>query len=112
MTDSDELLAKADALLARWRSGTAVPRLLADYPVLTDVVKAPAARNEMQPPELPSESEMLELDASPAAAQASSPMEVPVLDSPEVPAIDAAFAPAATDGVPAMIEASDELPNL
>lgn len=43
MMDSDELLSKADALLARWRSGTAVPRPTADYPVLTEVVRASAA---------------------------------------------------------------------
>lgn len=43
MMDSDELLSKADALLARWRSGTAVPRPPADYPVLTEVVRASAA---------------------------------------------------------------------
>jgi len=43
MTDSDELLSKADALLARWRSGAVVPRPPADYPVLTEVIRASAA---------------------------------------------------------------------
>jgi hypothetical protein len=43
MTDSDELISKADALLARWRSGAAVPRPPADYPVLTEVIAASAA---------------------------------------------------------------------
>jgi len=43
MTDSDELLSKADALLSRWRSGAAVPRPPADYPVLTEVISASAA---------------------------------------------------------------------
>jgi len=43
MTDSDELLSKADALLARWRSGAVVPRPPADYPLLTEVVKGWAA---------------------------------------------------------------------
>ncbi len=43
MTDSDELLSKADALLSRWRSGVAVPRPPADYPVLTEVISASAA---------------------------------------------------------------------
>jgi hypothetical protein len=43
MTDSDELISKADALLARWRSGAAAPRPPADYPVLTEVIAASAA---------------------------------------------------------------------
>jgi len=43
MTDSDELLSKADALLARWRSGAAAPRPPADYPVLTEVIATSAA---------------------------------------------------------------------
>ncbi len=41
MNDSDELLAKADALLARWRAGSAAPRPPEDFPVLTDVVDVP-----------------------------------------------------------------------
>ena len=41
--DSDELLSKADALIARWRSGAVVPRPPADYPVLTEVIGASAA---------------------------------------------------------------------
>ena len=43
MTDSDELLSKADALLARGSSGAAVPRPPADYPVLTEVIRTSAA---------------------------------------------------------------------
>lgn len=46
MTDSDELLSKADALLSRWRSGAAVPRPPADYPVLTEVISASAAATD------------------------------------------------------------------
>ena len=41
--DSDELLSKADALLARWRSEAVAPRPPADYPVLTEVIGASAA---------------------------------------------------------------------
>jgi len=46
MTDSDELLAKADALLARWRTGSAAHRPPEDYPVLTDVVDVPQTASE------------------------------------------------------------------
>ena len=62
MTDSDELLSKADALLARWRSGAVAPRPPADYPVLTEVVKTIEAADEL--PHLPP------LEASPAPADA------------------------------------------
>ena len=50
MTDSDELLSKADALLARWRSGAVVPRPPADYPLLTEVVKVLEAADELPHP--------------------------------------------------------------
>jgi len=43
MTEPDELLSKADALLARRRSSVVVPQPPADYPVLTEVVDASAA---------------------------------------------------------------------
>ena len=62
MTDSDELLSKADALLARWRSGAVVPRPPTDYPLLTEVVKTIEAADEL--PHLPP------LEASPAPADA------------------------------------------
>lgn len=50
MTDSDELLSKADALLARWRAGGAAPRPPDDYPVLTEVVEDPEASREAHEP--------------------------------------------------------------
>jgi hypothetical protein len=40
MTEGDELLSKADALLSRYRSAPA-PDYLADFPVLTEVVELP-----------------------------------------------------------------------
>jgi len=46
MIDSDELLSKADALLARWRTGGAAPRPPDDYPVLTEVVDVPETARE------------------------------------------------------------------
>lgn len=71
MTNSDELLSKADALLARWRSATAVPRPPADYPVLTEVIRTSAAAADAalapaadEPPHLPP------LEESPAPADA------------------------------------------
>ena len=50
MTDSDELLSKADALLARWRAGGAAPRPPDDYPGLTEGVEVPEASREAQEP--------------------------------------------------------------
>ena len=41
MIESEELLAKADALLARWRSAMSGQRPPADYPVLTEIVDVP-----------------------------------------------------------------------
>ena len=71
MTDSDELLSKADALLARWRSRVAVPRPPADYPVLTEVIRTSAAAADVafapaadELPQLPP------LEESPAPADA------------------------------------------
>lgn len=114
MTDSDELLTKADALLARWRSGAVVPRPPVDYPVLTEVVKAPADRDDIPPPEIPSDPAIPVLDASTAttAAETTEAMEVPILDSPEAPPLDAPLAPATTDTVLTALESAEELPNL
>jgi len=42
MSEPDELLSKADALLARRRTSVVVPQPPADYPVLTEVVDVPA----------------------------------------------------------------------
>jgi len=53
VTESDKLLAKADALLARGRSTVAVPQPPADYPMLTDVVRAPVARGKVAPQKTP-----------------------------------------------------------
>ena len=112
MIDSDELLAKADALLARWRSGAVVPRPPADYPVLTEVVKNSAAGSDTPMPEIPVEPDIPVLDATSAAAGATAPMEIPVLDSPDAPALDAPSTLAAADAALATIEAADELPHL
>jgi len=112
MIDSDELLSKADALLARWRSGVVVPRPPADYPVLTEVVKISAAAGDTPIPEIPAEPDIPVLDASSAAAGAGAPMEIPVLESPDAPALDAPSTPATADSALAVLEAADELPNL
>ena len=112
MTDSDELLSKADALLARWRSGAVVPRPPADFPVLTEVVKISAADSDTSMPEIPAEPEIPALDASSAAGCATAPMEIPVLESPDAPTLDAPSAPAATNPPLVLLEAADELPHL
>ena len=112
MIDSDELLSKADALLARWRSGAVVPRPPADYPVLTDVVKISTADGDTLIPEIPVEPAKPALDASWAAAGAAAPTQVPVLDSPDAPTLDTPSTLAATDAALTMIEDADELPYL
>jgi hypothetical protein len=114
MTDTDELLSKADALLARWRSGVVVPRPPADYPLLTEVVKAWAADSGARMPEIPDEPDIPVLDASSAvpAASPAVPIEIPVLDSPEAPTLDAPSSPAAADAALSTFEAADELPHL
>ena len=72
MTDSDELLSKADALLARWRSGAVVPRPPADYPVLTEVIRASAADASLAAIEVADELPHLPpLEESPAPADQS-----------------------------------------
>jgi hypothetical protein len=114
MTDSDELLSKADALLARWRSGAVVPQPPADYPLLTEVVKAWAADSGARMPEIPDEPDIPVLDASSAVPTASPavPVEIPVLDSPEAPTLDAPSSPATVDAVLGTLEVADELPHL
>lgn len=112
MIDSDELLSKADALLARWRSGAVVPRPPADYPVLTEVVKISAADGDTPTPEIPAEPDMPALDVSSAVAGAAASMEIPVLESPDVPTLDAPSTLAIADPALAMLEAADELPRL
>jgi len=62
MTDTDELLSKADALLARWRSGAVVPRPPTDYPLLTEVVKAWAADSGARMPEIPADAGTVALE--------------------------------------------------
>lgn len=51
MSDSgDDLIARADALLSRWRAGSATREAVADFPVLTDFVDAPEATGIANPP--------------------------------------------------------------
>lgn len=112
MIDSDELLSKADALLARWRSGAVVPQPPADYPVLTEVVKISAADSDSPMLEIPAEPDIPVLDAWSAAAGAAAPMEIPVLESPDAPVLDAPTILATADPALARLEAADELPHL
>ena len=110
MIDSDELLSKADALLARWRSGAVVPRPPADYPVLTEIVKSSIADNDTGVPVIPAEPDIPVLD-TPAAGAAGS-MEAPVLDSIDAPALDAPLAPVTAEAPVATLGATDDLPHL
>jgi hypothetical protein len=66
MTESDKLLSKADALLARRGSGVAVPRPPTDYPVLTEVVKASTGDSDAGMPKIPPKPDIPVLD-TPAA---------------------------------------------
>ena len=110
MIDSDELLSKADALLARWRSGAVVPRPPADYPVLTEIVKSSIADNDTGVPVIPAEPDIPVLDTP--AAGAAGPMEAPVLDSIDAPALDAPLAPVTAEAPVATLGATDDLPHL
>lgn len=110
MTDSDELLSKADALLARWRLGSAVPRPPADYPVLTEVVKISAVDGDISMPGIPVDPDIPVLDVSSAVVGTIAPMEVPVLDSPDAPAAPSGLA--AADATRGVIETADELAHL
>ena len=110
MIDSDELLSKADALLARWRSGAVVPRPPADYPVLTEIVKSSIADNDAGVPVIPAEPDIPVLDTP--AAGAAGPMEAPVLDSAGAPALDAPLAPVTAEAPVATLGATDDLPHL
>ena len=110
MIDSDELLSKADALLARWRSGAVVPRPPADYPVLTEIVKSSIADNDTGVPVIPAEPDIPVLDTP--AAGAAGPMEAPVLDSADAPALDAPLAPVTAEAPVATLGATDDLPHL
>ena len=110
MIDSDELLSKADALLARWRSGAVVPRPPADYPVLTEIVKSSIADNDAGVPVIPAEPDITVLDTP--AAGAAGPMEAPVLDFADAPALDAPLAPVTAEAPVATLGATDDLPHL
>ena len=110
MIDSDELLAKADALLARWRSGAVVPRPPADYPVLTEIVKSSIADNDAGVPVIPAKPDITVLDTP--AAGAAGPMEAPVLDFADAPALDAPLAPVTAEAPVATLGATDDLPHL
>jgi hypothetical protein len=110
MIDSDELLSKADALLARWRSGAVVPRPPADYPVLTEIVKSSIADNDAGMPVIPAEPDIPVLDTPTAGA--AGPMEAPVLDSIDAPAFDAPPAPVTAEEPVATLDATDDLPQL
>lgn len=110
MIDSDELLSKADALLARWRSGAVVPRPPADYPVLTEIVKSSIADNDAGVPVIPAEPDITVLDTP--AAGAAGPMEAPGLDFADAPALDAPPAPVTAEAPVATLDATDDLPHL
>lgn len=98
MTESDDLLSKADALLARWRSGAKAPEPPQDYPVLTEAIEDPEAADL----EIPHEPEVPALD-SPATAREAEPISIP--ESPDAPALEVPPAPAGASTGLAPIEA-------
>ncbi len=91
MTDSDELLSKADALLARWRAGGAAPRPPDDYPVLTEVVDVPGTARDAEEPAFAS------LDATPAQASGAQDEPLPPGAVEEVKGHEALHEQAAED---------------
>jgi len=80
MTESDELLSKADALLARWRSGAKAPEPPLDYPVLTEAIEGPEAIENPAEPEVPA------LDSPARASTELAPIEA---DLPPLPPLEA-----------------------
>ena len=108
MTESDKLLAKADALLARGRTSVAVPRPPTDYPVLTEVVKAPTRQTttpqQGTPPNV--QVPLSELRAGAALKETAVP------DSRPPSRTIAAQAPEAVDVSLAQIDPAGEFPNL
>jgi hypothetical protein len=107
MTKSDDLLLKADALLARWRAGAVAPGPPGDYPVLTEVVRAPLEDPDARAPRIPAEPEMPAILGTAVAAGAG---DIPDLDSLEAPLLDTPLAPA---GLPvAPLTPSEDLPRL
>jgi hypothetical protein len=89
MTESDELLSKADALLGRSRRGAAAPQPPADYPVLTEIVTAPDS-----------------------PAWTAGPMDAPAADSLGEARPDTPSVPVTAGATIAALDTGDELPHL
>ena len=85
MTDTDDLLSKADALLAKSRAKGVASGPPSDYPLLTEVVDTPKADDGAPVPEIPADPEIPMIDSSATASD----NELPVLESADVPELEA-----------------------
>jgi len=114
MTDPDDLLTKADALLARWRSGNAAPQPPADYPVLNDVVDVPALQGAIPLPQVPFEAPMAKSTAVSVAGptEAAELTLITDLYAPEEAAVALSGAGAPTLVWPQPIQFTDDFPVL
>ncbi len=108
MTETDDLLSKADALLAKWRVGRVTSNPQSDYPLLTDVVDARQAGDAAPVPEIPAEPEIPAIDSAATAAEAA----VPVLDFSDVPELDAPPTSPSVNPELTALNPEDDLPHV
>lgn len=108
MTDTDDLLSKADALLAKSRARGVASGPPSDYPLLTEVVDTPKVDDRAPVPEMPAEPEIPVID-SPVTV---SDNELPVLESPDVPELEAStVSPSASVEITAL-SPTEDFPHL
>lgn len=115
MTEPDELISKADALLSRWRANSVAPSPPEDYPVLTEIVEMQAPVTPQDDPpgpwrDLPAEPAMPDIGVT--QPEPGSSIELPVLESEEAPALESAVGITNANGMDAALAPEDELPIL
>jgi hypothetical protein len=108
VTDTDDLLSKADALLAKWRAGAGTSGPPPDYPVLTDIIDTPKMDERPPVPVIPAEPPVPVIDS--AATPGTS--EVPELDSLEMPELESPPVSQAGSALLAPLAPADDFPRL
>jgi hypothetical protein len=110
MSDSDQLLTKADALLAKWRVSAIAPSPPADYPVLTDVVIG-GPDCDLLAPLVPIPDDTI-IPTSKADVVVGGPVDVPILESFDAPVLENDSAPAKPRKLVAPLAPAEDLPRL
>lgn len=108
MTDTDDLLSKADALLAKSRARGVVSGPPSDYPLLTEVVDTRNADDRAPAPEIPAEPEITVIDS----AATASDNDVPVLDSPDLAELEASPASPSASAEITPLAPTEDFPQL